>query len=384
MAALTVLADHPSVVATHATRVAWPTFDTLHVFEESAAGPLSRVVGGALTDRAVIVAEASTGALHRYDRATGAVLGRAGRLGSGPGEFRRLERLEARGNALYTWDDELRRLTVWSHEIVLQRTVPLTGEPGAVVPEPLDVFPSGELLAARIIPEEGVSANGVLLPRTASVIAPRYALSRHAPDGLRLNALTSYRGRQSFVAPNAGGGATSGGALFGRHGAAVVSGDAIVVLSSEHDTLVRMAADGRRLGVLRVPRDVPVAVQRADVARARSLAVPPGRLPFDIGAVFDQQTPPTHFPRFGWGGRVRLPVLSSTQDGSVWLLRYGGVRSRTATYLRFAANGQLRDSLRLDDEARVFDARDDLLLVGTTDDDGVERVLLLRQRTRGR
>ncbi|MCU0617445.1 MAG: hypothetical protein MUD17_10250, partial [Gemmatimonadaceae bacterium] len=102
------------------------------------------------------------------------------------------------------------------------------------------------------------------------------------------------------------------------------------------------------------------------------------------GAVFDQQTPPTHFPRFGWGGRVRLPVLSSTQDGSVWLLRYGGVRSRTATYLRFAANGQLRDSLRLGDEARVFDARDDLLLVGTTDDDGVERVLLLRQRARGR
>jgi hypothetical protein len=52
--------------------------------------------------------------------------------------------------------------------------------------------------------------------------------------------------------------------------------------------------------------------------------------------------------------------------------------------LRFAANGQLRDSLRLGDEARVFDARDDLLLVGTTDQDGVGRVLLMRQRARGR
>jgi hypothetical protein len=96
----------------------------------------------------------------------------------------------------------------------------------------------------------------------------------------------------------------------------VVSGDAIVVLSSEHDSLVRMAADGRRLGVLRVP--------------------------------------------------------------------HRGVRSRTTTYQRFAANGQLRDSVRLGDEARIFDARDDLLLVGTTDEDGVERVLLMRQKVRGR
>jgi hypothetical protein len=57
---------------------------------------------------------------------------------------------------------------VWSQDAVLQRTAPL------------DLFTFGGLLAARIVPEVGVSANGVRLPRTGSVMAPRYALSRHA------------------------------------------------------------------------------------------------------------------------------------------------------------------------------------------------------------
>lgn len=374
--------------ATHRGRYEQPpdvlpaSLDTLQVFESAPEGPLTRVVGGALLDREVVVAEASTGSLHYFDRATGVVRRRVGRIGSGPGEFRRLDWLAVRGSTFFTWDTELRRLSVWTSAGQLQGTVALSAANGTAVPEPVSVFANGDLLARSVIPEDGVSSSGVLLPRTASVMAPRYRLSRHSPDGRLVNTLGAYRGTESFVAPNAGGGATSGRALFGRHGAAVASGDAIVVLSSEHDSVLRVAADGRRLGHLRVPRSAPVAVRRADVARARALAVPPGRLPFNIGEVFDQQKPPTSFPRFGWGGSVRLPALTSTSDGSVWLLHYGGVRSREARYLRFSSRGELIDTLQFGDEARVLDARDDVLLVATTDEYGIERVLLLKRSAR--
>jgi hypothetical protein len=358
------------------------SLDTLHVLELAADGPLARVMSGALTDRSVVVAEASTGKLHFYDRTTGRMQRSVGRLGSGPGEFRRLDWLKARGAELYAYDAELRRLSVWTADGMLLRTVALAGETGATVPHPIDVFADGGILGASIVPENGVSADGVLRPRTASVVAPRYRLSRHLADGRQAVALATYRGNESFVAPNAGGGATSGRALFGRHGGAVASGEVVAILSSEGDSVLRFGTDGRRLGRLSVPLSASITVRRADVARARALSVPPGRLPFDIGAVFDQQTPPIHFPRFGWGGRVRLPVLTSTRDGTLWLLRYGGVRSTEALYLQFSLRGELVDSLRLRDEARVLDARDNLVLVATTDDDGVERVLLLRRRLR--
>ena len=358
-----------------------PLWDTLYVLETTADGPLTRVTGGALIESSVAVAEASTGKLHFYDRATGRLQRSVGRLGSGPGEFRRLEWLKARGRELYAYDAELRRVSVWTASGTLLRSVTLFGEAGATGLRPIDVFADGGFLGASIVPGNGVTADGVLRPRTASVVAPRYRLSRHLPDGREAVVLATYRGNESFVAPNAGGGATSGRALFGRHGGAVASGEVVAILSSDGDSVLRLGSDGRRLGRLPVPLGAAIAVRRADVARARALSVPPGRLPFDIGAVFDQQTPPTHFPRFGWGGRVRLPALTSTGDGTLWLLRYGGVRSNEATYLQFSPRGELVDSLRLRDEARVIDARDNSVLVATTDDDEVERVLVLKRRS---
>jgi hypothetical protein len=128
------------------------SLDTLHVLELAADGPLARVMSGALTDRSVVVAEASTGKLHFYDRTTGRMQRSVGRLGSGPGEFRRLDWLKARGAELYAYDAELRRLSVWTADGMLLRTVALAGETGATVPHPIDVFADGGILGASIVP----------------------------------------------------------------------------------------------------------------------------------------------------------------------------------------------------------------------------------------
>lgn len=352
---------------------------TVHVITESGDGPLANIVGGAFTDRELVLAEASTARLHFYDRETGAFVRSVGRRGSGPGEFQRLEWVQRRGDQLYAHDRELRRLSVFALDGTFLRTVTLQSEAGARQPMPIAVFADGSILGERVMPEDGVSAQGVLLPKVPSVMAVRYMLSRHAPDGALLATLVQYRGSESFVAPNSGGGATSGPALFGRRGAAVTVDETVVVKSSEADSIVQYTHDGTRLRALRPPPTRAVAVRAADVARARALAVPKGAAPFDIGAVFDLQTPPEHFPQFGWASNRRLPPVTSASDGSLWVLRYGGVRSKATVYLRFASDGQLLDSLRTPDEAMVLDAARELLLLGTLDGDGADRVLLLRR-----
>ena len=361
---------------------ATPVQTTLVTLETSGDGPLSRVVGGLLTEREIVLAEASTARLHFYDRTTGRFVRSAGRPGSGPGEFRQLARVQRVGQAIYVWDWELRRLSVWSVDGTFLRTVELVGEPGESAPEPIGVFADGTVLAERVVPGGGFSAGGgVERPPEPMVIAPRQQLSWHAADGAYRATLRAYRGSESFVAPNGGGGATVTGALFGRQAAVAVSGSTFVVLSSEADSVVQYASDGTVCRRLRPPPSPAVRVQRADVQRERArLPAPQG--PLNFTAVFDRQTPPTHFPAFGWNAPRSVP-LASASDGSLWLLRYGGVRSRETVYLRFSPRGELLDSLQHPTMARLLDADGDLVLLATADADGAEQVVLIRRERRG-
>jgi len=153
----------------------------------------------------------------------------------------------------------------------------------------------------------------------------------------------------------------------------------VVVISSDADSIVQYDADGTRRRALRPPPSRVITVHASDVARARDRVVPKGTAPFDIGAVFDLQTPPAHFPAFGWGSNRRLRPVTGTSDGSLWVLRYGGVRSTRTVYLRFGSNGQLRDSLRTPDEAMLLDAAGELVLLGVLDADGADGVVLVRR-----
>jgi len=155
-----------------ASRSPGPTVDTVHVMTESGDGPLANIVGGAFTDHELVLTEASTAQLHLCDRATGAFVRSVGRRGSGPGEFRRLEWVQRRGDALYVYDGELRRLSVLALDGTFRRTLTLQGEAGASSPTPIAVFADGSILGERVMPEDGVSAQGVLQPTVPSVWTP--------------------------------------------------------------------------------------------------------------------------------------------------------------------------------------------------------------------
>ena len=368
-----------------ASRATWTSqLDTLYRLTSSTDGPLARVVDGVITEQHIILAEASTNRVHLYERGTGKWRRSAGRTGSGPGEFRRLEWLTRVGDALYAFDAELLRVTVLSLDGRFVRTLALSPPPAARRAEPIAVLGDGSFLARRVIPSDAFSDVGaVSRPPKPMLVAPRYALSRHRADGSFVTDLLEYRGNEWFVAPYGSGGASQIGPMFGRKAAVVASGTTFAVLASDVDRVIQFDSAGARLRELRVPSAPPVPVRRQDVERERARSIPPGRGPVDFGAVFDQQVPPSHFPAFGWRG-VGMAPLSGASDASMWLLRYGGVRSERSVYLRYSSRGALVDSVSFDRQMRLLDALDELMLLGAYDADGADEILLVRRRPRPR
>lgn len=275
-----------------------PTQETLHIFDASPGGPLANVVGGAFTKDELVLAEASTSQLHFYDVRTGAALRTVGRRGGGPGEFQRLEWMQRRGEHLYAYDQELRRLSAFWLDGTYLRSVSVQDAADALRPSPVGVLPDRSIIAYSFLREEGV---------------------RHMDP-------QSSAGKQ--------------------------------------------------------PTARAEAVRASDIARARALLAPPASTQMDVDAVFDLQSPPERFPAFGWGGkRPRIPPVVGASDGTIWVLRYGGVRTPESVRLKLSSTGELTDSVRMPGESLLLDASGALVLLRTFDSDGADRVLLVRLRS---
>ncbi len=109
---------------------------------------LHGVVAAVLTDDVLILAEVSTHSLRFYNRRTGALIRAAGQRGEGPGDFGNLSLLQAVGDRLYTFDSWLRRVTVWTLDGEVERTVRIQpwGDHNAFNIE--GFFPDGSMLVS--------------------------------------------------------------------------------------------------------------------------------------------------------------------------------------------------------------------------------------------
>ena len=109
---------------------------------------LHGVIDVVLTDDVLILAEISTHSLRFYDRRTGALIRAVGRKGEGPGDFGNLDRLQAVGDRLYTFDSWLRRVTVWTLAGEVERTVRIRPWGDYTALHVDGVFPDGSMLVS--------------------------------------------------------------------------------------------------------------------------------------------------------------------------------------------------------------------------------------------
>ncbi len=109
---------------------------------------LHGITAAVLTDDVLILAEVSTHSLRFYNRRTGALIRAVGQKGEGPGDFGNLSLLQAVGDRLYTFDSWLRRVTVWTLDGEVERTVRIQpwGDHNAFDVE--GFFPDGSMLVS--------------------------------------------------------------------------------------------------------------------------------------------------------------------------------------------------------------------------------------------
>lgn len=90
------------------------------------------VSSAAVPDGRIIVLNAGSHELRTYD-SSGRILGRSGRQGSGPGEFRRPQRLYVNGDTVAVFDEGANRLSYHSFDGQFVGSAPLNRERGQIV-----------------------------------------------------------------------------------------------------------------------------------------------------------------------------------------------------------------------------------------------------------
>ncbi|HYH79383.1 MAG TPA: hypothetical protein VEX86_06290 [Longimicrobium sp.] len=101
--------------------------------------PLGHVAGALiLSDTLVVVGDRGSAQI-RYFSPRGIHLRTLGRTGDGPGEFRRIDWIGARGDTVVVWDSFAARATLLKPDGTVARTVPVPAAAG-------DVYPSLGLL----------------------------------------------------------------------------------------------------------------------------------------------------------------------------------------------------------------------------------------------
>ncbi|MEO8480268.1 MAG: hypothetical protein ABI542_11625 [Gemmatimonadota bacterium] len=112
--------------------------------------------------------------------------------------------------------------------------------------------------------------------------------------------------------------------VFGRTGGVAARGDNYYVYDPAAEIVERFDRDGRVTGKFgRSGAGSVLGEADRQAVRARLIAETPAEE--HPGEMFDESPIPAQLPRYGWAGfRPRSPFVVGN-DGSVWIVQYGGV-----------------------------------------------------------
>lgn len=226
---------------------------------------LFRVVGAVrLANGSIVIGNAGTYELRLYD-ATGIHLRTVGREGEGPGEFRMVSHLRRLpSDSLAVLDSRLRRISVFSADGVLARTLTIQSGPASA---PATITNDGSVMTSSPIPLRSLPSTGIYRDS-----ATYYAFN---PDGTFADTIGSFL---SFELFQHGSGQPPNQVLlpFG-HTTVYAAADAFYVGTNDQDLIRVFDARGNQQRTLRLnlPRrrvtdDDVLEARRVELARARS------------------------------------------------------------------------------------------------------------------
>ncbi len=313
-------------------------------------------------DGHLLVADAGAAAIREYD-ATGHILISTGRTGAGPGEYRAINSMGlGPADSVWVYDFALRRFTILTPDLAVQRIVPLG--PGLSA-----VGAVGMLRGGGFVVREYFSA-----PSPARLAAglrrDRVAVVRLDRDGEIRDTITTLLGREIAITEEDGR-AVMNSPLVAHDAAIAFAGDRVIVGDQQQYELRVLDLDGRLRRIIR--RDVgDLALDRTVVPTLRSARIDaaPAGDQARLARQLDGLPVPATRPAYG-------EILAAT-DGSLWVAEWhlhgrgGGQLDR----LRFRRRPHRSLVMPAGFQPTWIDA--DRVTGIQTDADGIIRILVYR------
>ena len=379
-----VVTDSAGVRIVQSDRPAWkdggewtvedaPSLD-IGVLDGEAAYQLDGVRSVArLSDGRILVGSSGSSDLRLFGP-NGRHLASTGREGGGPGEFRGLQWAGVgAGDTLLAWDAREKRLSVFSPEGALVRTVQPQGPRGQ--------FPlvAGVLADGSIVATDGISADGFKMGEYRESVP----YHRFATDGRALGELGRFAGMEAFVM-RMDRVILQDHVLFGRDGGVQPAGRELLVTDSDRYEVRFLGLDRTLRRIVRRPHE-PVRVKPSDVeayfAARDGEAVEAGAAQTSVRRMRERQR--EVLPR-----RETFPAYGDARtdaDGNLWVEQYPRPREVQPRWDVFDREGRWLAAVATPAGLKVHLVGPDWILGVATDEAGVEHVRLhLLEKPRSR
>lgn len=334
--------------------------------ETDANSQFARVVNVLLLpDSGLVVANGGSLELRFFD-ATGRFVRQSGREGSGPGEYRFLDRVfRLAGDSLGVYDGGPRRLTVLSPTGVFARTVTLarpSGVTGVGGPTPVGGFADGTVasfVAPAPVPGPG-QERGALHRLTATWF-------RHGANGELISTLGQSPGGERFLELSDGM-VINWAVPFQRVLRMAVSADRVFAGDGTESSVVALHRDRIGSGTIRLDPGT-LTLTTAEVAAYRQEQLDRAPSPAyrtRLETSFSKTTAPTSMPA--------LADLRVDADGNVWVQEYRRPGAATIRWRVVTPGGAPIASIDVPSRFAITDIRGDRIAGIWIDENDVETV----------
>lgn len=320
------------------------------------------VTAAARTHHGVVVANAGTGELRWFDP-SGRPLRSVGRKGTGPGEFQHITWVGVLpGDSVAAWDPVLRRLSIFSADARLGRTLPVDAAKGPL-PSVIGRMGTRALLLA--------SRTAVEPPPGARTWRDSMDLLRVALDDGAVDTLGRFPGMQWYADAPGGSGRVQAVPL-GVNTIAAVADSLFYVGTGESYQLIGYGRDGRPVTSVRKPHR-PVSVTEEDRDAFLGGVVHVG------GTARDREERARMLANARFPGALP-PYTSALVDpaGNLWVRepQRPSVRPERSQWSVFDPAGRWVATIRGPGRFKAFQVGTDWILGTRTDSADVERVLI--------
>lgn len=336
--------------------------------------PFHQVADGVFCGNRIVVAERSSGTIYFFS-SDGTLQQQMGRRGEGPGEFENLWWLQCQNDSVLAYDAVLHRITTIDNSGQIGKVSQLPRSIGAHTRlAALGVFPDGRVLMASRVQS---SPNRPLGRTRTEAILLRVDVMTEQADSI-----TVYHDKEQFVKPFGRAGQLSTVAIFARTGAAGIRGRELVIVGNDGEGVDIISPHDGTMSTWRPTGVSPAqdSVVASDIATARGRVAPSEPGPLNALDLFDEMPKPAVNPHYGWSGFPWevMPILRTTSTGQVWVLHFGGIRSRVPNWSVMDSAGRDLGVVAASEPMAVLDVKAGNALVVRWDSLGAESVGLVR------